>query len=464
MAARTDRLLPTASAVVPDPLAGAKRKLLIGTALCFLFMLAEVVGGMLAHSLAVMTDAAHMLSDVAGFVVSVLALILSSRQATPEYSFGYSRAEVLGALASIMVVWMMTGILLWEAVMRFITPEIVDGKVMFWVSVIGIAMNLVLMRVLSGDGEDGHLHGHSHSHGHSHAHAHAHKPKKPKPKAYVPPPAAPSHAHGHGHGESRHGHDDEHGADCCEHGHKEAHGHGHEEAHVHAHGHEHVEAHGHDEEHGAGCCGRDDGGSGHGHGQGSHEHGHSGHEAHDEEGDAHADDDNLAVRAAMAHVIGDILQSVGVTISAALIWAFSDRWLDADGISYWYRTDPICTVVFSVLVMWSTMGTVTEAMRVLMAGTPYGADTAELLEQFKGIPQVLDVHDLHVWTLVGNKINVWAHLTVESGADHTQVLYAAQRVARSINCHHTCFQLEDVVTYDRRVEGDGCFEAPTLRL
>ena len=44
---------------------------------------------------------------------------------------------------------------------------------------------------------------------------------------------------------------------------------------------------------------------------------------------------NLAVRAAMAHVIGDILQSVGVCVSAALIWAFHDRWLDENGISYW---------------------------------------------------------------------------------------------------------------------------------
>ena len=62
-------------------------------------MLAEVVGGLLAHSLAVMTDAAHMLSDVAGFVVSVLALLLSGRGDQRNYSFGYHRAEVLGALA-----------------------------------------------------------------------------------------------------------------------------------------------------------------------------------------------------------------------------------------------------------------------------------------------------------------------------------------------------------------------------
>lgn len=80
----------------------------------------------------------------------------------------------------------------------------------------------------------------------------------------------------------------------------------------------------------------------------------------------------------------------------------------------------------------------------------------------QAIPRVIDVHDLHVWTLCGDKLSVWAHLTVEPGTNSTVVLYDAQRVARAINCHHTCFQLEDASTYDRKVEGDGCFE-PALK-
>ena len=71
--------------------------------------------------------------------------------------------------------------------------------------------------------------------------------------------------------------------------------------------------------------------------------------------------------------------------------------------------------------MWSTTGTVREAMHVLMAGVPYGADADELLRRLQAIPHVIDVHDLHVWTLVGNKINMWAHLTVDADANHTQV-------------------------------------------
>ena len=65
----------------------------------------------------------------------------------------------------------------------------------------------------------------------------------------------------------------------------------------------------------------------------------------------------------MVHVIGDIVQSVGVCVAAALIWAFSDRWLDASGVSYWYRVDPVCTYLFSLLVLYSSYGTMSEAVQ-----------------------------------------------------------------------------------------------------
>ena len=160
----------------------------------------------------------------------------------------------------------------------------------------------------------------------------------------------------------------------------------------------------------------------------------------------------------MVHVIGDILQSVGVTISAALIWAFHDRWLDDNGISYWYRSDPICTFIFSVLVMWTTWSTVSEGIHMLMAGVPAGTDADGLLRELQAIPGVVDVHDLHIWALAGSKLNVWAHLTIDREADSTAVLYTAQGIAASIDCYHTCFQLEDVTSYDRSREGAGCFE------
>ena len=70
----------------------------------------EFVGGILSGSLAIMTDAAHMLSDVAGFMISYFAIYLGSRPASSQMSFGYHRAEILGALASILLIW---GLLIW---------------------------------------------------------------------------------------------------------------------------------------------------------------------------------------------------------------------------------------------------------------------------------------------------------------------------------------------------------------
>jgi Co/Zn/Cd efflux system component len=96
-------------------------------------------------------------------------------------------------------------------------------------------------------------------------------------------------------------------------------------------------------------------------------------------------------------------------------------------------------------------------MHILMAGVPSDADGSALTSQLLAISGVNGVHDLHIWTMSAGKLNVWAHLSVDSTADRTQVLYQAQAAARALNCHHTCFQLEEP-TYDRAVEGGDCFE------
>ena len=85
-------------------------KLFSVSLVCFFFMTVEIVGGYISGSLAIMTDAAHMLSDVAAFTISYLAIYLSHRPATLKKTFGYHRAEVLGALASIALIW---GLLIW---------------------------------------------------------------------------------------------------------------------------------------------------------------------------------------------------------------------------------------------------------------------------------------------------------------------------------------------------------------
>ena len=75
-------------------------------------------GGIVANSLAVLSDAAHMASDLAGFIVSIVAILLARRSATARLTFGFQRAEVIGAVASVLLIWGLTGFLLAEAVER----------------------------------------------------------------------------------------------------------------------------------------------------------------------------------------------------------------------------------------------------------------------------------------------------------------------------------------------------------
>ncbi|CAI5949442.1 unnamed protein product [Closterium sp. NIES-64] len=96
----------------------------------------------LSNSLAVLTDAAHLLSDIASFAISLFALWMAGWEATPRHTFGYHRMEILGALVSMQLIWMITGILLYEAVSRLISQtESVDGRLMFITSAFGVGVN-----------------------------------------------------------------------------------------------------------------------------------------------------------------------------------------------------------------------------------------------------------------------------------------------------------------------------------
>lgn len=160
----------------------AQRKLQLACACSLLFMIAEVIGGFLAGSIAIMTDAAHLLSDVAGFCISLFAIWIATLPASSRLSFGFQRAEVIGAVTSVLVIWVLTGVLVYAATERFLEclqpnpKERVNGKVMFIVACIGLGVNVILMKILGHDhhhhGHGGHSHGHDHTHSHGHGHSH----------------------------------------------------------------------------------------------------------------------------------------------------------------------------------------------------------------------------------------------------------------------------------------------------
>ncbi|XP_055490566.1 proton-coupled zinc antiporter SLC30A8-like isoform X1 [Leucoraja erinacea] len=158
----------------------AQRRLALALVICIIFLVGEVVGGYLARSLAVMTDAAHLLADVTSFLISLCSLWLSSRPATKKLNFGWYRAEILGALFSVIITWLVTGILVYLACERFINVDYeINGVVMVITSACAVVANIIMGLVL-----------HQHSHGatqlqHSVEGNHNHRPNASIRAAFI---------------------------------------------------------------------------------------------------------------------------------------------------------------------------------------------------------------------------------------------------------------------------------------
>uniref|UniRef100_A0A182S9U1 Cation efflux protein transmembrane domain-containing protein n=1 Tax=Anopheles maculatus TaxID=74869 RepID=A0A182S9U1_9DIPT len=120
-----------------------KRKLMWATLFTVAFMTAEFVGGYLSGSLAIMTDAAHLLSDCISFVIAIISIWISNRPADARMSFGYRRVEVLGALLSIFGIWALTAVLVVMSANRLIEGDYeIDADTMIIVAILGVVMNI----------------------------------------------------------------------------------------------------------------------------------------------------------------------------------------------------------------------------------------------------------------------------------------------------------------------------------
>ena len=124
-------------------------KLKIISVVCCSFMIIEFICGYLAGSLAIMSDATHLLSDLAGFLISLFSLIVAMKPADRDFTFGYHRFEVLGALASILIIWGLTIWLLMAAIWRIRHPNPIVGFLMVCIAAGGLLFNIIMNRVLS---------------------------------------------------------------------------------------------------------------------------------------------------------------------------------------------------------------------------------------------------------------------------------------------------------------------------
>ncbi|NWX29617.1 ZNT4 protein, partial [Notiomystis cincta] len=306
-----DIALRSARAGRPDPCSGCssrrerskqrkvKKRLTLAALLYLLFMTGELIGGYVANSLAIMTDALHMLTDLSGIILTLLALWLSAKSPTKRFTFGFHRLEVLSAIISVLLVYILMAFLLYEAIQRTIHMDYeINGDIMLITAAVGVAVNLIMGFLLN---QSGHLHSHSHSHSHSH----------------VPQPNSPSTAQGSSHGHS-----------------------------------------------------------------------------------------SLAVRAAFVHALGDLVQSIGVLVAAYII-RFKPEYKIAD---------PICTYVFSILVVFTTIRILCDTGVIILEGVPRHLNVDRIKEDLMKIEGVYSIEDLNVWSLTAGKTTAIVHLQLVPGS------------------------------------------------
>ncbi|KAI8947205.1 cation efflux protein [Xylaria longipes] len=136
------------------------------------FFLVELISGFMVHSLALMADAFHMLNDIISLIIGLWAVTVATRATTNRFSYGWLRAEILGAFFNAVFLIALCISIILEALTRFVEPqEVSNPKLILIVGCCGLASNLVGFVVLGGHGHD---HGHGHGDDHSHEHVHQH--------------------------------------------------------------------------------------------------------------------------------------------------------------------------------------------------------------------------------------------------------------------------------------------------
>ncbi|XP_077996580.1 proton-coupled zinc antiporter SLC30A2-like [Glandiceps talaboti] len=355
----------------------ARNQLMFACGIVLVFMIVEIIGGYFANSLAIMTDAAHLLSDFASFLISLFALWVATRPATRNMSFGYYRAEILGAVVSVLIVWILTGVLVYMAILRCIDQSYeINADVMLITAACGVAINILLGCVL-------HQTGHGHSHG------------------------LGGHGHG-GHGHSHQSHDHQNGGQNVN-----------QQSSSHA---VHVDPF--TDIHSVNTTDSDR---------------HLSETSRSQEQPAQQQNKkNINVRAAFIHVLGDLIQSIGVLIAAYII-KFKPEYKIAD---------PICTFLFSILVLFTTLNILKDAMHVLMEGAPKDINYDSVKKDLLLIQGVKMAHSLHIWSLTTNRPALAVHLAVDPSVDSQKVLrIATRKVQQKYQIFHCTIQVEHYQPY-----------------
>ncbi|WP_408006267.1 cation diffusion facilitator family transporter [Pseudalkalibacillus sp. A8] len=134
-----------------------KKALRISFLLICVFMIVELIGGLITNSLALLSDAGHMFSDAASLGLSFLAIHFGSKQPSPNKTFGYKRFEILAAFINGIALIVISFIIIYEAYHRFVNPPAVAGYGMLTIAIIGLLINLIVANILLKGDTSGNL-------------------------------------------------------------------------------------------------------------------------------------------------------------------------------------------------------------------------------------------------------------------------------------------------------------------
>jgi len=273
----------------------AIRPLVWAFAITFFIFLIELAGGVWSGSLALIADAMHMAVDLAAMGIGLFAAWAAGRPADDRRTFGYHRVEVLAALANGVALWIIVGVILHEAWLRYNAPQDIRVVEMIAIAAVGLLANLISAALLF-----------KHSYG------------------------------------------------------------------------------------------------------------------------------NMNVRGVMLHVLSDALGSVGAIAAGVALW-----------MTGWKGADPIASVFICAIISIASFKLIREAIHILLEGAPSHVDLGALRRELANIDGVVDVHDLHIWSLCSENVSMSGHLVVGSGHDGHSVRRAAQKtLSDAFGISHVTLQIE----------------------
>jgi len=271
------------------------------------YMLVEVAAGLYTGSLALLADAGHMLSDVASLILALLAFWFSSKPATAGKTYGYYRSEILAGLINGVLLVGISILILYEAYRRLNNPPEVMSGPMLVVAALGLAVNVVSVRLLGKMAEH-----------------------------------------------------------------------------------------------------------------------------------------SVNVKAAYLEVLGDLLATIGVILASCIML-----------VTHWYMADPLISGAIGLMILPRTWAVLSECTNILMEGAPGHVDLSRLRLSMLRVPGVVDVHDIHVWTITSGLDAMSGHVTISKDSPADDVLSEITRIAQvEFGINHTTVQVEQVEC--KRTGNDVC--------